>query len=315
MRNPFFSNFSFNQYQRTSFKSDFVNFFKQKGFLQYVIISYLVFFILYLLGKVAMRMFVMPIRMQNPELEFDFFRKYLELTPDFTDVINYPWIVISHAFVNVSFFKLLYNVIILYIFGIILLQFFKQSRIAVFYFSGLIGGILFYYLSFLLIPNFEEIRKSSIIIGTSAPVYALMTGAMIMLPDYTFVVNIFLKPKIRYLVFLILIIEIFTNMSNNDIFVAHAGGIVAGVLVGLFYRNLGFRFTSFKMPKVPKFRKSEFKAEKISHSRPLTDEEYLDNRKERKDKIDVILDKISKYGYQKLTAEEKEFLFNQKKNN
>jgi hypothetical protein len=65
--------------------------------------------------------------------------------------------------------------------------------------------------------------------------------------------------------------------------------------IGKFIKNL------FK-PK-PKLR-VEYKK-----GRPLTDDEYTKERAEKQKKIDMILDKISKSGYESLTREEKDFLF------
>ena len=48
--------------------------------------------------------------------------------------------------------------------------------------------------------------------------------------------------------------------------------------------------------------------------RHKSDEEYNVEAKARQAKIDVILDKISKSGYESLTKQEKDFLFNQSKN-
>lgn len=44
-----------------------------------------------------------------------------------------------------------------------------------------------------------------------------------------------------------------------------------------------------------------------------TDEEYNLSAKQRQEKIDLILDKISKSGYESLTKQEKDFLFQQSK--
>jgi hypothetical protein len=45
-----------------------------------------------------------------------------------------------------------------------------------------------------------------------------------------------------------------------------------------------------------------------------TDEEYNMEKRTKQEKIDHILDKISKSGYESLTRQEKDFLFNQSKN-
>ena len=60
--------------------------------------------------------------------------------------------------------------------------------------------------------------------------------------------------------------------------------------------------------------KSSPKKPKRSNPRMKTDEEYNLEKKSKQEKIDQILDKISKSGYESLTRQEKDFLFNQSKN-
>jgi hypothetical protein len=58
------------------------------------------------------------------------------------------------------------------------------------------------------------------------------------------------------------------------------------------------------------FTKMKNKPEgKRTMRRPVTDEEYNQQKVEQQKRIDQILDKISKGGYDSLTTEEKEFLF------
>ena len=48
---------------------------------------------------------------------------------------------------------------------------------------------------------------------------------------------------------------------------------------------------------------------KVAYKRTVSDEEYNYNKKIEQKKIDAILDKISKSGYESLTKAEKEILF------
>ena len=52
---------------------------------------------------------------------------------------------------------------------------------------------------------------------------------------------------------------------------------------------------------------------KTVHKRSKTDDEFLSDKAERSVKIDSILDKISKSGYDSLTEKEKEYLFKNSK--
>ena len=64
----------------------------------------------------------------------------------------------------------------------------------------------------------------------------------------------------------------------------------------------------FKKSKKPKMT-----VKKGGNPRFKTDEEYNHEAKIKQEKTDLILDKISKSGYESLTKKEKDFLFNQSK--
>jgi hypothetical protein len=71
------------------------------------------------------------------------------------------------------------------------------------------------------------------------------------------------------------------------------------------------------MPSFNKKRKRNYKYTISSNynyeSHHLSDEEYNYHKKQKEEKLNHILDKISKNGYETLTQEEKEFLFSQKR--
>ena len=49
---------------------------------------------------------------------------------------------------------------------------------------------------------------------------------------------------------------------------------------------------------------------KVAYKKTVTDEEYNVKSKSNQEQIDIVLDKISKSGYESLTKQEKDFLFN-----
>jgi len=60
-------------------------------------------------------------------------------------------------------------------------------------------------------------------------------------------------------------------------------------------------------------KKTKFK-NVYTNTRPMSDKEYNYNRAQDQERIDEILDKISKSGYQSLSKEEKELLFRTSEN-
>ena len=94
--------------------------------------------------------------------------------------------------------------------------------------------------------------------------------------------------------------------ANAGGHIAHLGGALFGWLFVVVMRHSN----TLRSAK-PKKRMSA-KRKKANNSRPLTDEEYNHRRAQDQKRVDAILDKISKSGYENLTKEEKEFLFKYK---
>ncbi|MBK9359015.1 MAG: hypothetical protein IPN08_16820 [Bacteroidales bacterium] len=109
------------------------------------------------------------------------------------------------------------------------------------------------------------------------------------------------------------------NSGNAGGHIAHLGGALWGFayvkmlpgfdptrFLGIFEKK-NFRFSG-------KPQKSKFKVHK--GGRPLSDDDYNREKILKQQRIDTILDKISRSGYDSLTKEEKSLLFSssQKKN-
>ncbi|MCA6415552.1 MAG: rhomboid family intramembrane serine protease, partial [Cytophagales bacterium] len=182
-----------------------------------------------------------------------------------------------------------------------------------------IGGAFFYLLSYNLVPYFftQSVERSIVMVGASASINAIVVGAATLLPDYTFFLLFFGAVRIKYIaaviVFLSFLGTIGSNAGGN---IAHLGGALMGFIyvkqlqVGV---NWGGWITSTvdwvkslfeSRPKVKvTYRKEEPKVKKPSSSMSKATQE----------EIDTILDKISDRGYESLSKEEKEKLFNASK--
>lgn len=89
---------------------------------------------------------------------------------------------------------------------------------------------------------------------------------------------------------------------------AHLGGALYGFLyIYCKKRNINTNYMVDKI--IYSFKKKD---PIFSYSRKENDYEYNSRKNEEQKKTNKILDKISKSGYNSLSKEEKEFLFNQK---
>jgi hypothetical protein len=100
---------------------------------------------------------------------------------------------------------------------------------------------------------------------------------------------------------------------------AHLGGVLFGIvsIIGVnssnhFMKKVDRFFAWIISPKFSFKRKPKMKVyQNPNETKKMTDEEFNFNKKLRQERLDAILDKIGKKGYEGLTKEEKDFLFNE----
>jgi hypothetical protein len=90
---------------------------------------------------------------------------------------------------------------------------------------------------------------------------------------------------------------------------AHIGGALFGLwsIQQFWHIRLSRPWIGLQLKKTG----SNFKVKK--GGRPQTDDDYRAHKQERQKRLDAILDKIAKRGYDALSKEEKDFLFQQSK--
>lgn len=229
-----------------------------------------------------------------------------------------PWTLITYMFTHKDIWHILFNMLWLYWFGKIFLDYLDQRKLVAVYLLGGISGAIIYVLSFNIFPAFTGMVYDSVAIGASASVMAIVIATAVYVPDYSITLFLLGRIKIKYVALAIFILTSFMDFSvNSGGKLAHIGGALFGSLYILnlrkgrdigkgFNRIIDFLATLFK-PR---------KKMKVSYKKPVTDYDFNKIKSDRQLKINMILDKISKGGYDSLTREEKEFLFSesQKKN-
>jgi hypothetical protein len=206
----------------------------------------------------------------------------------------------------------------LYWFGRIFLEYLDQKKLVAVYLLGGISGAIVYILSFNIFPAFTGVVAESVAIGASASVMAVVIAIAAYVPDYTVQLFLFGRIKIKYMALAIFVLTSIMDFSvNSGGKLAHIGGAFFGYFYTInlrqgrdigkgFNRVIDFFVTLFK-PR---------KKLKVTHKKAATEYEYNKIKTEHQTRINSILDKISKGGYDSLTKEEKETLFkeSQKKN-
>lgn len=212
-------------------------------------------------------------------------------------IFNYRiWQFVSYSFLHADVMHLLFNMLMLYLFSMLFFTFFNNKQFLKAYFLGGIAAGFFYF----LVANI--IGLQSYVVGASGAVMAVFFTVVGYKPDMRVNVIITTIP-IYYIALLSLGLDLFQLFFENaGGHLAHIGGSIFGFCYGKYLG--GFSVSSLKKSKV----KTNLRT--VHNKINQTKNNSADNSVQKQ--IDVILDKISKSGYDSLTKEEKEFLFKQK---
>ena len=243
-------------------------------------------------------------------------------------LLRRPWTVITHMFVHTGVWHLLMNMALLYWMGRLFMVHFGARKLLSTYVVGGLAGFALYFIATNVFPGLQQ---GTYAYGASAAVMAILAAVATRDPERQIGLVILGSVPLKYVAIALVLLDYFalSNGDNTGGNLAHLGGALFGYvmvkqgdqgrdLVGWFERFLDALLTAFN-PKA----KSKLRVEKRSNrkswrrktkpetrsSRVKSDEEFNQEKKERLARMDVILDKVSKYGYDNLTKEEKAFLF------
>lgn len=226
-----------------------------------------------------------------------------------------PWSIFSYMFLHVDFFHVLFNMLWLYFLGQLFVEFLGEKKLWTVYIAGGVAGALLYIIFFNLFPVFENAMPISKALGASASVMAIVAAVGTYAPDFTIRLMFLGNVKLKYIAIILVVLD-FINISdaNSGGHIAHIGGAILGFLFAREWKK-GKDITSW-VNTTSNFLVAVFKSRKksnlkVSYKRKsrFTDEEFKSEKKEEQAKVDEILDKISKSGYDSLSKAEKEFLF------
>jgi membrane associated rhomboid family serine protease len=304
-----------NMYQgRGGLLDEFKNAFNRPNYehVQIILINIAIFVVLKIL-------FVILTLSQSAGV-YEIILRQLMLPSNIEDFVFKPWTILTYFFTHEGFFHILFNMLFLYWFGRLIVEYLGSQKVVSLYVLGGLTGGLFYILMYNLLPYFQDRVATSVMLGASAGVYAITVGAATLMPNYTFFL-LFLGPvKIKY----IAIFYVFLSFAQSV--GANAGGELAhlgGALIGYMYivqlqkgNDIGYWIIQVMDYFKSLFSgKSDIKVtyKKSSKSGAAPTPSGPPRSKNDQDEIDAILDKISERGYDSLSKEEKQKLFNASK--
>lgn len=242
--------------------------------------------------------------------------KWFVLPENIGDLILQPWSLFTYSFLHFGFFHLLFNMLWLNWFGKYILNLFSEKRfLTIYLLGGFFGGLLFI-LSYNVLPVFKN--ESGYLLGASGAVMAVIVFIATYTPNtsfrfFTWTIKLW---QIALFLFLFDIVRL-PSSGNEGGLLAHVGGAIFGYFyaiqlakgndIGKWFENIINWFADqFK----PRNKRPFKKVHKTTHAKKKRTTANVSNTKmEHQKKIDAILDKIGKSGYESLTKAEKDFLF------
>lgn len=209
--------------------------------------------------------------------------------------------ILTYQFFHDGIFHILFNMLWLFWMGNIFLDFLKPRQFHFVYLAGGVAGALLYTLVFNVFPVFAGSLPSATLLGSSAAVMAIVVATATLVPDYGMSLMFFGNVKLKYLAIAYVALDLISIASAN------AGGSLAhlgGAILGFSYIKLLQNGTDWSNLFKRKPKLKVVKNNGPSRTSGRNNANSVDQRE-----VDAILDKISKFGYEKLSKEEKETLF------
>lgn len=247
---------------------------------------------------------------------------WFALPQDFFDFLMQPWSLVTYSFLHGGIFHILWNMYILYVAGRILLNLFDGKRFLNIYFLGVILGGLLFLLSYNIFPALMGQKTS--LIGASAGVMAVLIFICTYIPNQEVRVIFFNVKLWQVGVFVVLMDLIQIPLGGNvGGHLAHLGGAALGYVYARQLFNgtdIGEGFSKLMDGIADMFKKSDGSTGRRRKKAPMKTvyrkkesaaaRRGSENSKDdHQQKIDAILDKISKSGYESLSKSEKDYLF------
>lgn len=240
--------------------------------------------------------------------------EWFQLPKDYLAFFGQPWSLVTYSFFHAGLGHIFWNMIMLYFSGRIFLNLFGNQKFLNVYFLGVIVGGLVFLLSYNFFPTL--LQSNTVLIGASAGVTAVLIFVCAYLPNQE-VRLLFFNVKLWYIGAFFVLIDLIQIPYGGNVGgrLAHLGGAFLGYLyarqllngndIGAGFGKLWNGIAQLFQPREKKAPLKTVYKKKTSKAQGKAEYDKAAHQK----RIDDILDKISKSGYESLSKAEKDFLF------
>ena len=286
----------------SSIRAEIENSFRNGDALVKIILINLGVFVLYLLLNIVSFLFKAPIA--------KIFVNWTALPNAPLELAYKPWTFVSYMFLHQDFLHILFNLLWLYFAGRLFSEYMGGRRLlSTYILGGLIGGAM-YVLAYNIFPVFDGIETNNR--GASAGVMAIVVGIATYVPRYPVKLFFVLNLQLWIVAALALLMDLIYLGEGNNAggHIAHLGGALFGYL-SVQQLKSGKDWTegfSKFMDNLLNWFKPKPKIRKV-YTNTRDDINFKSRQLYNQGRMDSILDKISRSGYDSLSREEKDYLF------
>ena len=239
----------------------------------------------------------------------------LYLPAENSKLLSQPWAFITYMFLHNGFLHLLFNMVWLHFAGKIFLQYLSPKQLLSTYILGGISGGLLFIIAYNYIPALVIYTQNAQALGASAAVLAIVVAIATYTPNYSVRFPFIGIVKLKHIAIFSVALDVLSIPKGN------AGGHIAhlgGALFGYLYikqlqkgNDYSIGFTTW-LNSLSNLFKPKSKLQTV-HKRPKTDKQFNTEKSAQQKAVDLVLEKISKSGYESLSKEEKATLFSASK--
>jgi membrane associated rhomboid family serine protease len=247
-------------------------------------------------------------------IEVDFLR-YISLSSNPSELIWKPWSIFTYSIFHIGIMHILFNMLVLNFSSRLFLTYFSQKQLLALYFTGAIFAGIIYILSYFAFPALANLNVS--LVGASASIMAILFATVAYAPMMEVRLLLIGNVKLWHIAsFLIIVDLVQLPLENTGGHLSHLGGALFGYLYTKQLQNgndIGAWFTKsidLFANLTGKRKATPFKKVHKNYNQPIVKPvSKIVTKDKTQQQIDEILDKISQSGYDSLTKEEKDFLF------
>ena len=241
---------------------------------------------------------------------------WFTLSPQTHELLSKPWTVLVYMFSHYSIWGFISNMLWLWAFGYVLQDLVGNKKlIPIYVYGGFFGG-LFFVLTASYVPTIHQsIFSGYLFEGASTAIVAVAVATTTLSPNYRIYQHIGSGFSLWILGLLFLAVDIASiAFGSPAIIISHIAAAIAGFVfikqlkngtdLGNWMYNIIYRVDDLFNPEKKHQRQKQTERVFYKTNAPVFTKTVNVTEK----RVDEILDKISKQGYERLSKEDKDFL-------